>query len=83
MVTPSEILVAAADRIRDLAAAATPPGYGFNGKPSVSVHATWSEARAKLLGAAVGSAGPQWERASVPASLRWGPPRGQIRMGES
>lgn len=57
------------------------PGYGFS-PPEVTEHATWREARARLLGTAVGSAGAQLERAAAPPALRYGPPHGQIRLGE-
>jgi hypothetical protein len=58
----------------------TRPGFGFSAAPRVSEHASWGEAKRALLGQAVGTAGPQWERASDLSPLRYGPPRGQIRM---
>lgn len=57
----------------------TRPGYGFGSSESVQVCGSWAEARAALLGTAVGSAGPQWERASALSALRWGPPHADIR----
>lgn len=41
----------------------TRPGFGFSPVPTVTEHATWKDARAALLGDAVGSAGPITERA--------------------
>ena len=58
------------------------PGYGFSTAPTVTEHDSWLQARQALLGTAVGSAGPQWERAAALSSLRYGPPRGQIRAGD-
>lgn len=57
----------------------TRPGYGFGSTGSVKVCGSWAEARAALLGTAVGSAGPQWERAAALPGLRYGPPHADIR----
>lgn len=60
----------------------TRPAFGF-GQPQVTSHASWKAAREKLLGDAVGSAGPIVERGRAPPERRWGSHRGTIRMEDT
>lgn len=64
----------------------TRPGYGFSSQPSVTACESWEDARRRLLGPAVASAGAQVERGyhTLPSVNQRGyAHRGTIRMEDT